>query len=140
MYLWVLCGSGVRETLRMGRLLWEGDCCLWPRACCGEPEWGKRPWGLADPRDGCWWPRLAGEGESRESLGGRDGPGEPLRWRGGGDMEEGGGVRRFCPGLPPRRLGERELGRRLAPGEGDALRLGGGEPDGLRFCCTGEGL
>ena len=51
-YLWVLRGSGVRDTLRMGRLLWEGDCCLGPRACCGEPEWGKRLWGLTDPWDG----------------------------------------------------------------------------------------
>lgn len=52
---------------------------------------------------------------------------------------EDGGVRLFGPGLA-RRLGERE-GRRLAPGDGDARRLGGGgEPEGRGFCCTGEGL
>lgn len=65
----------MRDTLRMGLLLLsEGDCCLWPRPCCGDPEWGKRPWpcGLAEPRDWCccWWALPAGEGDSRPSLGG----------------------------------------------------------------------
>lgn len=63
-------------------------------------------------------------------------------------MEEGGGVRLFGPGPGlARRRGEREEGRRLAPGDGDARRLegGGGEAEGRRCfccccCCTGEGL
>lgn len=41
-YLWLLRGSGVRDTLRMGLPLCEGDCCL--RWLDGdEPEVSNRP-------------------------------------------------------------------------------------------------
>ncbi len=121
-------GSGVRETLRMGLVLWDGD--VWRLCLCGdEPEGPYLAGGLEDTRV------LWAGGEERVSL-----PcwaaGGLLRWRGGGEAEEGG-VRLF-PGLLPRLgFGDREE-RRLATGEGDPLRLVTGEGDPLRLA-TGEG-
>ena len=72
------------------------------------------------------WTPWAGGGE-RTSLPGRLVGSMGLLLCLGGDMEEGGGVRRFWVG-ELLRLGDLE-GRRLGPGDG---RLGG-DPDGRLF-------
>lgn len=105
-------------------LLRAGDCC---RLGGEELEGGYLACGLTEPRAA--WP---GGGEERESLpcrvaGGRRGL---LRWRGGGEAEDGG--LRLFTGLPPPRL-------RL--GEREARRLEGGEVEGRLFWVgRGEGL
>lgn len=133
-------GSGVLDTLRMGLLPWEGDCCL--RWAGGEtPGPSKRLKGLAEPRAAAR-PRLAGDGERR--LGGATGERAPRpgRFEGnmglllclGGDAEEGG-VRLFWAG-GLLRLGDLE-GRRLGGGE----ERFAGEFDILLFCSgSGDGL
>lgn len=61
-YLWLLRGSGVRDTRRMGLPLCEGDCCL--RWLDGEVlEVSKRPGGLVEPLTVRL--RFAGDGERR---------------------------------------------------------------------------
>lgn len=138
-YLWLLRGSGVRDTLRMGLPLCEGDCCL--RWLDGdELEVSKRPWGLVEPLT--LRLRFAGDGErrlaaplgDRVSLLGLTEGNMGLLLCLGGD-EEVGGVRLLWAG-ELLRFGDLE-GRRLAPGE---ERLAG-ELDTLLFCGgKGEGL
>lgn len=61
LYLWLLRGSGVWETLRIGLPLCGGDCCL--RWLWGDVESPKRPCGLEEPLR--LRPRFAGIGETR---------------------------------------------------------------------------
>lgn len=135
-YLWLLRGSGVRDTLRMGLPPCGGDCCL--RWLDGDkPEVSKRLGGLGEPR--APRPRLAGDGERRLATGDRLSlPGLTrgnmglLRFL---DGDEEGGVRLLGAG-ELLRLGDLET-RRLAPGDGRFI----GEPDSFRFCGgRGEGL
>lgn len=61
LYLWLLRGSGVRDTLRIGLPLREGDCCL--RWLVGEVDASKRPCGLVEPLT--LRLRFGGDGERR---------------------------------------------------------------------------
>lgn len=137
-YLWLLRGSGVRETLRIGLPLCEGDCRRWPNE--DVPQVSKRRWGLVEPL--ILRLRFAGDGERRPAAATGDRvslPGRPednmglLLWRGGD--EEVGGVRLRLGG-ELLRLGDLE-GRRFNPGE----ERFAGEPDIFLFCGgKGEGL
>lgn len=135
-YLGLLRGSGVRDTLRMGLPLCGGDFLLWLK---GEvPEASKRPWGLVERLRA--WLRVAGEGERRLAAAAGDRVSRLLLAATGlllclsGDWEDGG-VRLLCGG-EALRLGDLE-GRRLAMG-GERLT---GETENLLFCGgKGEGL
>lgn len=135
--LWLLRGSGVRETLRMGLPLCGGDCLRAPE---DGPEFSNRPWGLTEPLR--LRPRLAGDGErrpaaptgERASLLGRPEGNMGLLLCLSGEAEDGGV--RLRGGGEPLRFGDLE-GRRLGPGEGRFA----GELDIFRFCGgSGEGL
>lgn len=60
--LWLLRGSGVRDTLRKGLPLCKGDCCL--RWLDGDKlDVSKRPRGLVEPLTAR--PRFKGDGDRR---------------------------------------------------------------------------
>lgn len=137
-YLWLLRGSGVRETLRIGFALCEGDGLRWLHRA--ELEASKCRWGLVEPLTGRL--RFTGDGDrrlaaatgDRGSLFIRPEDNMGLLLCRGGDVDEGG-VRLRCTG-EPLRLGDLE-GRRFAPGE----ERFGGELDNFLFCGgKGEGL
>lgn len=137
-YLRLLRGSGVRDTLRMGLPLCEGDFLRWWDG--DVPEVSKRLWGLGEPLAVLL--RFAGDGERR--LGPPPGDRVPLVGLAEGNMglllclsgdAEDGGVRLLWVG-EPLRFGDLD-DRRLDIGE---ERLGG-ELDILLFCGgKGEGL
>lgn len=131
--LWLLRGSGVRDTLRMSLLLCGGDCCR--RWLDGDMLEVKRPWGLPRLRFADNGERRLEDGTGeRTSLPGREEDSMGLLLCLDGDVE-GGGVRLLGAG-ELLRLGDLE-GRRLVTGE----ERFEGELDTFLFCGgRGEGL
>lgn len=136
-HLWLMRGSGVRDTLRNGLPQCEGDCCL--RWLDGDMEDSKRLCGLGEPLT--LRLRFAGDGERRPTALTGDRGSLPGRAEGNIGLllclggEEDGDARLLGAG-ELLRLGDLE-GRRLASGE----ERFAGELDIFLFCVgKGEGL